>query len=84
MKYIIPQDILDVTECNSEYSCLSKGKCKNCDQCSADFTGSKYITFLKASVSKEVLQECPYVFAAYDKLVCKCPVRYYLFNEYRI
>jgi hypothetical protein len=61
MKYEIPQDILELTECNSEY-----------------------ITFLKSGISKEVLQQCAYVFSAYDKLICKCPVRYYLFEESKI
>jgi hypothetical protein len=53
-------------------------------QCQADFTTSKFITFLKHDVSNEVLQECPYIFEAGHWMMCKCPVRYYLNKEYGV
>ena len=83
-KYKIPRAILDETECSRDIGCLIDGKCKNRFRCEADFIGSQNVTFLKPGVSREVLQQCQYVFSAYDKLICKCPVRYYLFEEYAI
>ena len=81
MKYNIPQCILDETECPTEFSCLYDGKCKGFPRCDADYTASEYLTFLKPGVTKEVLHKCKYVFASYNKMICKCPVRYYLKKE---
>ncbi len=84
MKYNIPKNILDETECPTEFSCLYDGKCKGFPRCDADYTASEYLTFLKPGVAKEILHKCQYVFASYDKMICKCPVRYYLKKEYRV
>ena len=85
MKYEIPQEIIDVTtECPRDLGCLVDGKCKNLPMCEADYAGREYNTFLQSGVSQEVLQQCRFVFPSYGKLICKCPVRYYLCKEYGV
>jgi len=84
MKYDIPQNILAETECPTEFNCLYDGKCKGFPRCDADYTASKYLTFLKPGLEEEILHKCQYVFSSYDKKICKCPVRYYLKKEYGV
>jgi hypothetical protein len=84
MDYKIPQDILDETECPNDYGCLTDGNCKDFPMCDADFTGNRNITFLKPGVTKEVLNKCPLVFSSHNKLICICPVRHYLYEEFGV
>ena len=84
MKYQIPQSILDETECPYNMGCLTDGKCNNGPVPQAAFTGSRNITFLKSDVPFESVQGCPYMFKSFDKLICKCPVRFYLCKEYGV
>ena len=84
MKYEIPQEILDEIECPNDFGCLADGTCKEFPTCEADFIGSKNITFLKPGVTKEVLNKCPHVFSSHGRLICKCPIRYYLFEKYGV
>jgi hypothetical protein len=84
VKYKIPQDILDATECTNGFCCLTDGYCKDFPMCDANFIGSRNITFLKEGVTKEVLNKCPYVFSSHGRLICKCPVRHYLFDKHGV
>ena len=84
MKYEIPQDILDETDCLNGFGCLTDGNCKDFPMCDASFIGSRNITFLKPGVTKEVLKKCPLVFSSHSRLLCICPTRHYLVKEYGV
>jgi hypothetical protein len=82
MRYEIDQSILDKTECSNNFGCLENRECKDLPMRKADFIGGEDITLLNSSVRKEVLNNCPYLFYSSDKLICKCPVRYFIRMKY--
>ncbi len=84
MEYTIPQEFLDDTDCLKEFSCLSNGKCGDIDMCKVNYAGSKNITFLKQGISDQIIHQCHYALKYYDRVICRCPIRHYLYQEYRI
>ncbi len=86
MRYQVPQDIIDETECPYEFSCISDGKCGDLDMCGVEYDSAIYIdsTYLKPEVDHEISRECQYADIVYGGIVCKCPVRFYIYQEYGI
>ena len=70
MKFEVPTNVLEeTTECPSEFSCLTTGKCGNCE---VESIGGKNIIFLK---SKENIN-CPYNLTLGHATLCRCPTHY--------
>ncbi len=84
MRYKVPQDILDATECTQEFSCLSDRNCGEFDMCEVTYTAGKNITFLKSEIAQEVLPQCNNTLPFTNGFICKCPTRYYLYHEYGV
>ena len=84
MRFNIPQDILDASDCSHKHTCLTDAYCKGRAMCEVTCTTGRYITFLEPGFAEEALRQCPYAVKFSDKVVCKCPTRYYLHKEYGI
>ena len=84
MKYNIPQNILDVTYCTYEFSCLTVGNCGERQLCEIDYTCGQHITVLKTEAGQQALNDCQYALEYNDEVICRCPVRYYLYQKYGV
>ncbi len=96
MNYNAPQDILNATNCPSEFRCLHGGKFGDFGECEVMFNassdiifckkdfGKNDIVFLKSCAEDEVLERCPLAINFADSIVCRCPTCCYLYKEYRI
>ncbi len=79
MKYKVPQDILDTTPCPKEFKCLIDGVCGEHGECKVIYTAGEDIALLNSGVTQQILQQCPFAVSSDDGVVCRCPVRNYLY-----
>ena len=84
MEYLIPQELRNETHCLYDFNCLAGGKCGQLPLCEIDYTSGQLITVLKSEVGSKVLKQCQYALEYCDDVICRCPVRYYLYKKHHV
>ena len=79
MKTDIPSEVLEATkDCPQGFACLlTDGQCGDPIECKVDYALKKNVLFLES----KIMFPCPYRKKFGYRVVCHCPVHFYLFKN---
>lgn len=80
MKFKIPQDIINKTKCEYNFSCTNTGKCNDKDLCKVIENFGKDTLFADCKNNLS----CQFSLRFGNTFICTCPVRAYIFHNYGV
>lgn len=77
--FTVDSHSLDITYCESGYSCLTEKKCGNRDMCDVSYADGEFVLFLH---DKEDAT-CKYRLTYGLSQICICPTRFGIYQKYK-
>jgi hypothetical protein len=65
------------TKCPNEFSCISSERCGDACMCKVEAAHSKNILFIE----RKQHQVCPYKLSVGEDQICRCPVRFAIYER---